>query len=106
MKNLPVMQHMNMISQVFQGNYLFSGTLRENLMMGNPAADDDTLKNVLKLTRLDEVVQCLPMGLESRVGEGGRFLLGGERQRTALARALLKNAPILLLDEATGALDL
>lgn len=95
----------NNISFVFQDNYLFSGTIRENILMGKPDATDSEIANAIKLAHLDEFLGSLPNGVDTIVGERGASLSGGQRQRVAIARALIKNAPIVILDEATSALD-
>ena len=92
-------------SVVFQHPYLFSGTIRENVLAGDPGASEERLRRVLRLARVDEIVERLPDGLDTTVGEGGSTVSGGERQRISIARALLKAAPVLLIDEATSALD-
>ncbi|MEV0831419.1 ABC transporter ATP-binding protein [Nonomuraea rubra] len=92
-------------AQVFQGVYLFEGTIADNLRMAAPDATDADLDRVARVARLDEVVERLPDGWHTRVGEAGSTLSGGEKQRVSIARALLKDAPIVLLDEATAALD-
>jgi ATP-binding cassette subfamily C protein CydC len=88
-----------------QNNYLFNTSLRENLLIANPAADAQQIELVLNTVCLDELVASLPLGLETRVGERGLQLSGGERQRIGLARLLLKPAPIYLLDEPTAQMD-
>ncbi|MFC9910709.1 ABC transporter ATP-binding protein [Streptomyces sp. NPDC059862] len=93
------------IGYVEQDAPVLSGSLRENLLLGNPDADDDTLARVLKTTRLDGLVGRLPRGLDTLVGHRGTKLSGGERQRVAIARALLRRPRLLLLDEATSQLD-
>ena len=93
------------ISMVFQDNFLFSGTIRENIMMGNPDATEEDLRNAITSAHLQEMIADLPDGLESMLGERGLTLSGGQRQRVAIARAMLRNAPIVILDEATSALD-
>jgi thiol reductant ABC exporter CydC subunit len=85
--------------------HLFTGTLRENLAFAAPRAAEGELRSVLAAVRLDELVERLPQGLDTWVGEQGCRLSGGERQRLALARALLRDAPFLLLDEPTAHLD-
>lgn len=95
----------SMISAVFQDTYLFQGTIEENVRIGRPGADDRALRRAASAARLDEMLGRLPDGWETQVGEGGFALSGGERQRVSIARALLKDAPIVLLDEATSALD-
>lgn len=95
----------NNISFVFQDNYLFSGTIKENILMGNPNASENELFNAIKLAHLDDFLDTLPDGIDTFVGERGASLSGGQRQRVAIARALIKNAPIVVLDEATSALD-
>ncbi|NJP93120.1 ABC transporter ATP-binding protein [Nonomuraea sp. FMUSA5-5] len=92
-------------AQVFQDVYLFEGTIADNLRMAAPHATDADLDRVARIARLDEVVERLPDGWDTRVGEAGSTLSGGEKQRVSIARALLKDAPIVLLDEATAALD-
>ncbi len=92
-------------SVVLQHPYLFSGTVRENVRAGDPAADAETIAEALRRARVDEIAARLPDGLDSRVGDAGTALSGGERQRVSIARALVKPAPILLVDEATSALD-
>lgn len=95
----------NAISFVFQDNYLFSGTIKDNILMGKPNATDDELSNAVKMAHLDEFLGTLPDGIDTIVGERGASLSGGQRQRVAIARALVKNSPIVILDEATSALD-
>lgn len=93
------------ISVVFQDNFLFTGTIKENLLMGNFNATDDDINRVIKAAHLDEFLDEMPDGVDSEIGERGTTLSGGQRQRVAIARAMLKDAPIVILDEATSALD-
>ncbi|MET7394898.1 ABC transporter ATP-binding protein [Dactylosporangium sp. NPDC005572] len=94
-----------LVSVVFQHPYLFDGTVRENVLAGDPGADPDRLAHAVALARVDELTARRPDGDRTAVGEAGTALSGGERQRVSIARALLKPAPILLVDEATSALD-
>lgn len=93
------------IAMVFQDNFVFSGTIRENIMMGNPNATEEELNMAIESAHLEETVADLPDGLETMLGENGITLSGGQSQRVAIARAMIKNAPIVILDEATSALD-
>ncbi|GCB43521.1 ABC transporter ATP-binding protein [Streptomyces sp. NL15-2K] len=93
------------IGYVEQDAPVLSGSLRDNLLLGNPDADDDTVALVVKTTRLDGLVARLPSGLDTLVGHRGTRLSGGERQRVAIARALVRRPRLLLLDEATSQLD-
>lgn len=93
------------IGVVFQDNFLFAGTIRENIMLGNENATEEQLNTAIKMACLEEFVHSLKKGLDTQIGERGILLSGGQKQRVAIARAFLKNAPILILDEATSALD-
>ncbi|MFJ1800253.1 MULTISPECIES: ABC transporter ATP-binding protein [unclassified Streptomyces] len=96
---------MSKISVVFQDVYLFEGTILENIRLGRPGAGDEEVREAGRLARVEEIALRLPMGWDTKVGEGGALLSGGERQRVSIARAILKNAPVVLLDEATASLD-
>ena len=96
---------MRQISVVFQDVYLFDGTIEENIRLGRPDATDAEVRAAASLARVDEIAERLPEGWDARVGEAGARLSGGERQRVSIARAILKDSPIVLLDEATAALD-
>ncbi|MCK8679955.1 ABC transporter ATP-binding protein [Streptomyces lichenis] len=96
---------MSKVSVVFQDVYLFEGTILENIRLGRPGASDEEVRAAGRLARVEEIAQRLPYGWDQKVGEGGALLSGGERQRVSIARAILKDAPIVLLDEATASLD-
>lgn len=96
---------LNQLSLVFQNVYLFNRSVVENIRTGRPGATDAEVRRVAEAARVDEIAERLPDGFDTTVGEGGAMLSGGERQRVSIARALLKDAPIVLLDEATSALD-
>lgn len=93
------------IAVVFQDNFLFAGTIRDNIMLGNEHATDEDLRKAVKSACLEEFIGTLDKGLDTEIGERGVLLSGGQKQRIAIARAFLKNAPIVILDEATSALD-
>lgn len=93
------------IAVVFQDNFLFSGTIRENILLGKENAGEEEIANAVKCACLDEFISTLEHGLDTQIGERGVLLSGGQKQRIAIARAFIKNAPIVILDEATSALD-
>ena len=95
----------SLISQVFQDVYLFDDTVYNNIKIGNPHATEAEIWQVAEKAQVTEFLEVLENGMETRVGEGGSKLSGGQKQRISIARAMLKDAPIILLDEATAALD-
>lgn len=95
----------NNISIVSQDTYLFNDSIRNNIIYGLDSYKEEDLNKVITAAALDDLISSLPKGLDSPVGENGKLLSGGQRQRISIARALLKNAPIVIFDEATSALD-
>ena len=93
------------IAVVFQDNFLFSGTIRDNILLGNEGAGDKEIEYAVSCACLTDFIKELPKGLDTQIGERGVLLSGGQKQRIAIARAFIKNAPIVILDEATSALD-
>ncbi len=93
------------IAIVFQDNFLFSGTIRDNIMLGKENATEKEVIQAVKDACLEEFINGLEKGLDTEIGERGTLLSGGQKQRIAIARAFLKNAPVVILDEATSALD-
>ena len=93
------------ISVVFQDNFLFSGSIRDNILLGNENADEKAVEYAVSCACLTDFIKELPKGLDTQIGERGVLLSGGQKQRIAIARAFIKNAPIVILDEATSALD-
>ena len=90
---------------VFQDNFLFTGTIKDNILMGKMNATDEELYQAVESAHLQDMIVDLPEGIDTMLGERGTTLSGGQRQRIAIARAMLRNAPIVILDEATSALD-
>ena len=93
------------IAIVFQDNFLFSGTIRENILLGRTDVSEKQLNEAIKCACLEEFINSLEKGLDTEIGERGVLLSGGQKQRIAIARAFIKDAPIVILDEATSALD-
>ena len=104
-RQLPLTQVMNTVAYVSQDNFLFHMTIKENIRIGNPDATDEEIINVAKLASCHDFISRLPKGYDTIVEDGGSSLSGGERQRIAIARAVLKNSPVVVLDEATAFTD-
>ena len=104
-KNMPLSQLSELVSFVTQDNFLFRCSLLENIRLGNPSATDDEVKAAARAAQCEEFIAKLPQGYDTPAGEAGRRLSGGEKQRIAIARMMLKNAPIVILDEATAFTD-
>jgi len=105
LKDIKVNEFNKLVTFVFQDVYLFSGTVRDNLILGKPDATEEDIINATKMAQAYEFIASLPDGFDTELGEGGATLSGGERQRLSIARAILKDAPIILMDEATAAID-
>ncbi len=104
-RNIPLSEWMNHISMVFQRVYLFQDTIYNNISMGRPDASREEVIEAAKRARCYDFIMDLPDGFETVVGEGGESLSGGEKQRISIARCILKDAPIVILDEATASVD-
>ena len=104
-RDIPMDQLMEIVSYVTQDNFLFDCTLMENIRMGNPSAPDEEVFRVAAAAQCDDFIKRLPLGYDTPAGEAGRRLSGGEKQRIAIARAMLKDAPVVILDEATAFTD-
>lgn len=104
-KDMPLSQLCEYVSFVAQDNFLFNCSLLENIRLGNPNAADDEVKAAAKAAQCEEFINKLPQGYNTPAGEAGKRLSGGEKQRIAIARMMLKNAPIVILDEATAFTD-
>ncbi|CEM62888.1 ABC transporter ATP-binding protein [Treponema phagedenis] len=105
LKEIPLSQLSDLISYVSQDNFLFDMSVLENIRIGNPNASDSEVKEIAKKSGCEKFILELENGYDTLVGEGGGHLSGGERQRISIARAMLKNAPIVILDEATSYID-
>ncbi len=104
-KNIDLFDLRENIAVVFQDNFLFSGTIRENILLGKTDYTQEQLDEAIKSACLTDFIQTLDKGLDTQIGERGVLLSGGQKQRVAIARAFMKDAPIVILDEATSALD-
>ena len=104
-KDMPLSQLSENVSFVTQDNFLFRCSLLENIRLGNPGATDEEVKAAARAAQCEEFIQKLPQGYDTPAGEAGKRLSGGEKQRIAIARMMLKNAPIVILDEATAFTD-
>jgi subfamily B ATP-binding cassette protein MsbA len=94
-----------LIGLVTQDSILFNESIKNNLLIGKPSATDEEIIEALKIANAFEFVQDLPLGIHTNIGDSGNKLSGGQKQRLSIARAVLKNPPIMILDEATSALD-
>lgn len=104
-RDIPKEELMENISFVFQSTKLFKGSLRENIVFGKENVSEEEIRKAVEASQSREIIKNLPDGIDTVIGSGGTYLSGGEQQRIALARAILKNAPIVLLDEATAFAD-
>ena len=104
-RDIPILQISENISFVSQDNFLFRCSLLENIRLGNPKATDEEVKEAARAAQCEEFILKLPQGYDTLAGEAGKRLSGGEKQRIAIARMILKNAPIVILDEATAFTD-
>lgn len=104
-KDIPKKELMDRVSFVFQSTRLFKGSLRENIVFGKEGVGEKEINKAIDLSQSREIIENLPEGLDTVIGSRGTYLSGGEQQRIALARAMVKNAPIVLLDEATAFAD-
>ena len=102
---MPLSQLSGLVSFVTQDNYLFRCSLLENIRLGNPSATDQEVRAAARAAQCEAFISKLPQGYDTPAGEAGKRLSGGEKQRIAIARMLLKNAPIVILDEATAFTD-
>ena len=96
---------MNMVSFVFQDSHLIKTSILENIKMSKPNASRQEVLDVINAAQCDDIIKKLPKGIDTVIGTKGVYLSGGEQQRIAIARAMLKNAPIIILDEATAFAD-
>ncbi|MDR1533261.1 MAG: ATP-binding cassette domain-containing protein, partial [Clostridiales bacterium] len=104
-RRIPLDQLMDEISYVSQDNYLFDISIRENIRIGKPSATDKEIERAAEQAGCSEFINRFPEGLDTKVGDAGDRLSGGERQRIAIARAMIKDAPVIILDEATAFAD-
>ena len=105
-RDVPLAELMDQISIVFQRVYLFQDTIYHNISMGKPDATEQEVYEAAKKARCYDFIMALPDGFQTVVGEGGATLSGGEKQRISIARCILKDAPIVILDEATASVDM
>ena len=105
LRSIPLEQLYDQVAYVSQDNWLFDDTIMNNIRMGRTSASDEEVMEAARASGCDEFISALPDGYETRVGSGGAHLSGGERQRIAIARAMLKDAPVVILDEATAYID-